>query len=137
MVAVSCALEGEQVPGILLQFGQPVDEKFIGLPVREAHLAQGLLQKGGGIPAPDTEALRKVPVLRGDALPEQTVVCPAVSIGKSAVRGGGDGPAVFIGGVGAGELSVVAEADGDFCFLLGVEIDHRLGSRCCRAQRIQ
>ena len=43
MVGVGIGLEGDQVIGVLLQLGQPEDDKFVGLPPGEAQPGQGIL----------------------------------------------------------------------------------------------
>ena len=60
MVRVSVELKGDQIIGIRLHAGQPVNDKLIGLPTVQAQLRQSVLQECGGVGTGDAEALGEI-----------------------------------------------------------------------------
>lgn len=80
-----------------------------------------------GIFARDTEALGEVILRRGSTLPVEIVVGPALRVRQDSAGLSRHGPAAVIGGVGAGQVPIQVQADGDLRLLLRVEVNHRLG----------
>ena len=60
MVRVGVELKGDQIIGIRLHAGQPVNDKLIGLPTVQAQLRQNVLQECGGVGTGDAEALGEI-----------------------------------------------------------------------------
>ena len=54
---IGVGLEGNQVIGIVLHLGEPVDNEFTGLPPGETQLGEGVFQEGGGVVSRYAEAL--------------------------------------------------------------------------------
>ena len=89
MVRVGSCLEGDQVVGIRPHPGQPVDDELVGLPAVQAQGGQGVLQKGGGLPAWDAEALGEVIFRPADALPVEVIVGLAGLVRQCPIGTGG------------------------------------------------
>ena len=126
MVCVGTGLERNQIVGILLHPGEPVDDELVGLPAVQAQLGQGVLQKRGGACAGDTEAPGEVVCGVRNALPVEVVVGLAALVRQGAVGPGSDGPAATIGRIGAGQLAVKVQLDGDVCFRFRIKVDDGL-----------
>ena len=103
---VGLLLEGNQIVGVLLHLGQPIHNELVGLPSGQTKPGKGARQKGGGIGTGDAETAGEVIIGGAFAFPVEVVVGLAGVVGESAVGSGGDRPAVFIGGIGAGEYAV-------------------------------
>ena len=89
-------------------------------------MGEGVLQKGGGVLAGNTEALGEVALRLGDAFPVEIIVSLTHRIRQGAVRLSGNDPAAVIDGVGTGQFSIQVQTDGNLGFRLRVEAEDGL-----------
>ena len=127
MVRVGTCLEGDQIIGVPLHVGQPVDNKLVGLPAVQTQSGQGVLQKGGGVPAWYAEALGEVIFRPADALPVEVIVGLTDRVRQRPVGAGGDHPGISIhDGINTGQFPVIVQGNGDIGLRLRIEVDDRL-----------
>ena len=127
MVRIGGSLESNQIIGIWLHPGKPIDDELVSLPAGQPQAGQGVFQKGRGIFAGDAEALGEVILRRGNALPIEIIVGPALRVRQDSAGLSRHGPAAVIGGIGAGQVTVVVQADSDLHLFFRIEINHGLG----------
>ena len=88
---------------------------------------QGVLQKGGGVPAWYAEALGEVIFRPADALPVEVIVGLTDRVRQRPVGAGGDHPGISIhDGINTGQFPVIVQGNGDIGLRLRIEVDDRL-----------